>query len=906
MTRGKSSAALRTTEIAQAGAIYADGVAAGHGGIVFIGGPPASGRSALLGSIASAMKDLRPRAQVLHGRIADGEYAPIDPRPAKFADAAATVEGGLGLAGAALPLLGLIAQASATSRAAARVVKGNRPAAPGDLQRTLRAAATDGPVICLVDDCDELDGRWWSGMLLGLANEIATSLPLFLFLTVERNGDLGPHHDSASDALYTARALTGSRSLARWWSLAPVDADGLAGLTGDATPDVRRALHNLTEGRASWAASTWNDWRGSGVVERDTDLGPWRFAPGQPQLSPASLGQALRDRVAERLGGDLDRIEQARRILGCAALEGRLFTADAVATALGWDADDLIDFLDDHLCPTDEHEGIVDEAGFVSPAGAPGSLCRYSFASPLLRSAFQDYVLDAAERVALAGALARALDDAYAFESERVAGKISRLLAIGGDLEGATSFREAANSRMSDQALVDQARTLLTTDLGELSWTEAHHTTEVLLDGSSALSRIGPVDEAAAMAGRAAAVARRVGNVPDEARALMSQGADESGAAAHSHLDAALALFDAAGIAAGKAHTLYLLGWHELNHHEGDRVFDLADEALAIWHRLGHTEGQLNIAILRASAVLDRGRPVAEVKQAVADALALEPYADVYERGRIHGIAARSAFADHDFRIAATHFRIAVDAFQEAGHLRMAADSTLSLGTALADANDPTALAVLRDAATMAAALDEHEDEAIARQLIGRRLGEDGHTEAAIEELNRAVALHRVLDAEYAAILGMVDIGNTLATAGDRDRARAAYAAAEAAAESAALPDLLIQVVLATATLAINGDDFGEAEQTLNRALALQRDVGDPADEAKVLGWLAKAKWALGDHDGARGCVDEAIRIAAEIDDETLRADSEEIRQGIDSFEASGERFGVGGSWRIEIRPTVM
>jgi hypothetical protein len=90
------------------------------------------------------------------------------------------------------------------------------------------------------------------------------------------------------------------------------------------------------------------------------------FAGSQAEGSDAArsfLARSLRSVV----GDDLEQLAFARDVLACGALEGRLFTADAVAMALEHDRDELIDFLDDVLALNDSP--LVRETGATISSG---------------------------------------------------------------------------------------------------------------------------------------------------------------------------------------------------------------------------------------------------------------------------------------------------------------------------------------------------------------------------------------------------------------------------------------------------------------------------------------------------------------------------------------------------------
>jgi ABC-type hemin transport system ATPase subunit len=147
-------AALWREELARAQTLIDEGTAAGHGAIVFVGGPEGSGRSAFLRELAGALR----RRRVVAGGSTGGTYVPWAAEPSAFRRAVSEVEKAIGLATAAVPVLGLIAQVATTSRAAAELIAPEAATTTPTFERladVLRAAAREEPTVCIVDDCDE-------------------------------------------------------------------------------------------------------------------------------------------------------------------------------------------------------------------------------------------------------------------------------------------------------------------------------------------------------------------------------------------------------------------------------------------------------------------------------------------------------------------------------------------------------------------------------------------------------------------------------------------------------------------------------------------------------------------------------------------------------------------------------
>ena len=206
-------------------------------------------------------------------------------------------------------------------------------------------------------------------------------------LALDGPARLGDHDDGEPDSLYVARCLRDD-GVADWHPLAPVGLDELERFTGAATPDVLRALLDVTGGRAAWAAQLWRHWRTSDVVVQDDDRDPcWRFArDGRARAADPVEDVLGRRRMIALVGDDTHALREARELLVCAALEGRRFTAEGVAAALHRDRDEVIDLLDEQLARDEDHPlGLVVEDGSVEVDDETGrrTLWRYRFAAEL-------------------------------------------------------------------------------------------------------------------------------------------------------------------------------------------------------------------------------------------------------------------------------------------------------------------------------------------------------------------------------------------------------------------------------------------------------------------------------------------------------------------------------------------
>ena len=186
------------------------------------------------------------------------------------------------------------------------------------LPQLLQLAAQERPVVCLVDCAEDAEAGWWEDLLTLFAAAIAGPVPVLLVVGIEAE----PRRDGGPRGQYAAQTLV-ERGLASSWPLGRIAHADLEAWVGHAQPQVYEALlDGSAGGRSALAARLWEAWRAGGVVERDE--GPWRFADG----ADAGIVAARLRRAA---GPSLER---AREILTVAALEGRQFTAEAVAHAL--------------------------------------------------------------------------------------------------------------------------------------------------------------------------------------------------------------------------------------------------------------------------------------------------------------------------------------------------------------------------------------------------------------------------------------------------------------------------------------------------------------------------------------------------------------------------------------------
>jgi tetratricopeptide (TPR) repeat protein len=720
--------------------VYDRCAAEGVGTIVFAAGAVGSGRSDLLSDLADRLCPAPQRPLTLRGSAVDGTFRTAS--SSGHGTATPVVESALGVAAAVYPLAGLLGQLIAASRAVAEHF-GSAESPPlasiEHLSSALRIAAHERPVVCLVDEADATDGCWWSNLLLfGFADEIATSLPILLVLTVEGGRLPGSHSTDEPDALHAARVLVDEGS-ARWLPVPLVDASAMSGITGDAEADVVTSLAALAQRHAGWASRLWKEWRATGIVERDTDLGPWRFAAGQPDLS-GSLTDLLRDRLRRVFDADVAAMRGAWDLLTYAAVEGRYFTAEAVALATRTDPAAVIETLL-RLSPT-----------VVEPTDSSHATTRFRFVSPLTRPALLRFEVTRDKRVRATKAMINALNRVYGPPSSAVAGTLAALHAYLEDRDAATILRDRANARMPDDEAIVAARVIANVHpAGTRHWDgwRCRGAARTVLAGAQRLHVQGDLDEATALCGLAAVLAERAGDLATEARTLSLLGVIEPFTgrpdSARSHLERASAIWQRLGRHDGNAEALtHLARLHGL---AGDRAtaLQISDDVLSICKRHGLRTQAITVHLQVGNLAigwldLEMARRATKAAGQLSDA-ALPVQMGLYWENR--GSIARH---DRDIDAAIDAFTRAKCCYEPAGLTTMAASARRGIAIATSLSNDVArARRLLEEETAVAEAMNDVAAVVEVQHALALLEARERRRDAAIRRLQRCIELYNEL-----------------------------------------------------------------------------------------------------------------------------------------------------------------
>lgn len=335
---------------------------------------------------------------------------------------------------------------------------------PRSLFRLVRKAARRGPLLLAVEYLDRGEAPWID-LLRMLADEIVQDLPVLLLVTLDAPAPLdGLTKRRHTEPTRLAEELVKQVS-AQAHYLDSVTAGEIAASLAPAAPEIGERLHHLSDGDPLIVQAVWEEWVEQGAVAQDEDSA-WRIAPGRmgQRWVYGDVRDHARGLLADLLEGWDDpspfSIGQAERILNCAAVEGEIFTAPAVAAVMGIEDDDLVDFFDDCLVGDEETNGVLVDEGFAY-VDSQRSLCQYRFARPYLHHVWAKYPRDEAQRREWSGQLADQLERLYYPVDYLIAKTLFDLFEVAGMPDRAEAYRRRRGVPSDIEALRWHARLLI-------------------------------------------------------------------------------------------------------------------------------------------------------------------------------------------------------------------------------------------------------------------------------------------------------------------------------------------------------------------------------------------------------------------------------------------------------------
>lgn len=434
-----------------------------HGRIIFLAGETGSGRAATLKAMSSAFQREYPEAQVVGGSFVRNEFISWKSRiPGREI---------LTLVGEAFPLVSLLSFAGAlvsASLASWDLIQTLRATSPQNdfefMEKLLRHGAAKKRLVCLLDNLNEAEIGWWTDLFLKLGPKIAVNLPVLFIVSVDGPPELDFDTDDDSPLFYIYKELI-RYNQAEWWPLLPLSKEEIKRWLGPSEAEVVDQIHAITAGNPEWVKQLWESWEKNGVVYEER--GRWKFTPGQEEPLTDPVWNLLGERLKSIFGDeDVHGQGEARRLLSYAALEGPIFTADAIAKLVEKTPDEVIDFLDDYLVWSGENlHGLLSEEDPLtinSPVTGPRHLCRYQFISRVYWMTLSRYgITDSEQRGAACKKLGPVLVDLYQGVEGFAAGNLARVFEGAGEQEQAKYYRRISDFRQSLDALYQQALVVL-------------------------------------------------------------------------------------------------------------------------------------------------------------------------------------------------------------------------------------------------------------------------------------------------------------------------------------------------------------------------------------------------------------------------------------------------------------
>ncbi|MFW6690483.1 BTAD domain-containing putative transcriptional regulator [Streptomyces sp. MAR4 CNX-425] len=299
--------------------------------------------------------------------------------------------------------------------------------------------------------------------------------------------------------------------------------------------------------------------------------------------------------------------------------------------------------------------------------------------------------------------------------------------------------------------------------------------------------------------------------------------------------------------------------------HEDARawLFAEADSLLAAVRQLAHGE-TLARAVDLLLAARDLAEPGAYPVQFARAAAPLPEAArragDVRCEGRAHAVLAAAHRGEGDLERADEHASRAAPLAGVADDVLIQAESNRARGiVATTLGRYPAAASHLERALKGYRAEGDLAGEAAVLGSLARVYADTDRAGAAVDLAERALALHRRLDAPFATAGSLYTLGSTLSRVGRPAEARDRLARALELFRTQRMPvwEGMTHFRLAEALLADH--DFAPAAAHAEEALSLLAGSGSTWHRAGVLTVLGRALSGLGQHDRARACFQEAL-----------------------------------------------
>jgi DNA-binding CsgD family transcriptional regulator len=461
----------------------------GSGALVMIGGEPGIGKSRLAEELAEAATGCG--FITLAGHCYEGNAtAPYLPLVETIEVAAAS------LPEVAAELVPLLASAGGDAPERELAPEHQRYALFNAVRDFVVTLSREQPVLLVLEDL-----HWAAAPLVMLLRHLSQ------FLEGERVVVVGTFR--TADDLPVSGLLDDLRRMRRGYlvDLPPISEGAVGAILGalsgqDPPPTLIRALFEQTEGNPFFVEEVVKHLMEEGRLPDES--GRWAaYATSEDLLVPESVRAVIGKRLTHLS-------EESRRILTAAAVIGRTFDYDLLASVTEYDAESLLDCLDD----------AVRTRLLVSVAGTDG---RLSFAHELIRQTLLSQI-SAPRRQRLHLRVVQAIEVRFGPDADdRVAELAHHSLRAGGALDSEKTIRyvnRAAERAMAATGYEEAAR-LYRYVLRLVPFADAGRRCELTLRLGVAEKRVSDSEEARTLFMEAAGLARQLGDAEKLARAAL-------------------------------------------------------------------------------------------------------------------------------------------------------------------------------------------------------------------------------------------------------------------------------------------------------------------------------------------------------------------------------------------------
>jgi tetratricopeptide (TPR) repeat protein len=258
------------------------------------------------------------------------------------------------------------------------------------LEDVASAAKLGHPVVVALDDMHLAPQLEWCALFLSRwMVKLLDKHPVLLLVGGTGRSDSGRLSEHATEYAQAIARLH-ELGITHTKSLTLLGRRDIEAWLGDVEYVLTEDLLSLSGGHPGWAIRLFAEYRKHGIAKfySGRDSG-WRYSTNGRDEAKVLADTYLQTLLSRTVHG-IEAYDRALRVLQSAALEGRVFTTEALAVALGEDHDELVDWIDENLIAESGSGGLISEVGFLdlparsSSGSTTRSLLIYRFNSSVV------------------------------------------------------------------------------------------------------------------------------------------------------------------------------------------------------------------------------------------------------------------------------------------------------------------------------------------------------------------------------------------------------------------------------------------------------------------------------------------------------------------------------------------